>query len=106
MLDKQAEDVVILDLRELTTIADFFVIGTGSVDVHVKAIADNVDRSLRRSDDPLKPLHLEGYSHLHWVLLDYGDVVAHVFEPRSRNYYQLEGLWGDAPRIEVEDNAA
>ena len=103
MLDKQAEDVIILDLRKLTTLADYFVIGTGSVDVHVKAIVDNVDRSLRTAKNPLKPLHLEGYTHLNWVLLDYGDVVVHVFKEESRQYYQLEQLWGDAPIERVVD---
>lgn len=103
MLEKQAEDVVIIDLRKLTSLADYFVIATGSVDVHVKAIVDNVDRTLRTSNDPLKPLHVEGYTHLNWVLLDYGDVVVHVFKDDARRYYQLEQLWGDAPLERVSD---
>lgn len=104
MLDKQAEDIVILDLRKLTSLADFFIVATGSVDVHVKAIVDHVERSIRSSAPHLKPMHVEGYSHLNWVLLDYGDVVVHVFRDESRRYYQLEKLWGDAPMERVEDD--
>ncbi|MFH0881482.1 MAG: ribosome silencing factor [bacterium] len=103
MLDKQAMDVVIIDLRKVTAIADFFVISTGSVDVHVKAIVDHVERSLKTARAPLRPLHTEGYNHLNWVLLDYGDVVVHVFQPEARAFYQLERLWGDAPIKRVED---
>lgn len=95
--DKQAEDIVILNLSKLTTLADYFVIATGTVDVHVKAIVDHVRRSLTLLDDPVKPSHVEGYTHLSWVLLDYGDVIVHVLRPGTRDYYQLEKLWGDAP---------
>ena len=107
MLDKQAEDVMILDLRQLTAIADYFVIATGTVDVHVKAIVDHVERSLRSQKNPQKPSHIEGYSYHNWVLMDYGDVIVHVFLPQTRNYYQLERLWGDAAVERIEDiNAA
>lgn len=103
MLEKQAVDVDIIDLRKLTAIADFFVVCTGTVDVHVRAIIDHVERSLRTARTPLRPLHTEGYNHLNWVLLDYGDVVVHVFQPEARAFYQLERLWGDAPTQRVED---
>lgn len=102
MSDKQAEDVLILDLRDLTTLADYFVIATGTVDVHLKAIVDHVERSLRSLDEAMRANHLEGYTHLRWVLLDYGDVVAHVFQPQVREYYKLEKLWGDAPVERLE----
>lgn len=104
-LNKQGEDIVILDLQKLTTIADYFVIVTGHVDVHVKAVADNISRELLKSDEPVKPLHVEGYSHLNWILMDFGDVVVHIFLPETRKYYQLEQLWGDAPSERVEDTA-
>ncbi len=107
MLDKQAEDVMILNLRQLTAIADYFVIATGTVDVHVKAIVDHVERSLRSQKNPQKPSHIEGYRYHNWVLMDYGDVIVHVFLPQARNYYQLERLWGDAAIERIEDiNAA
>jgi ribosome-associated protein len=104
MLDKQAIDIVIMDLRNLTSLADYFVIATGTVDVHVKAIIDNVDRSLRSATPSQRPLHIEGYNHLNWVLLDYGDVVVHAFQPESRAFYQLEQLWGDAPIECIEES--
>ena len=104
-LDKQGEDIVILDLQKLTTIADYFVIVTGHVDVHVKAVADNISRELLKHGEPVKPLHVEGYSHLNWILMDFGDVVVHIFQPETRKYYQLEQLWGDAPLERVEDTA-
>lgn len=103
-LDKQGEDIVILDLRDLTTLADYFVIATASVDVHARAIVDNVERSLLQLEEPLKPLHVEGRTHMNWVLLDLGDVVLHVFQRESRSYYQLEQLWGDAPTVHVSDD--
>lgn len=92
-----------LDLRGLTTIADFFVIATGSVDVHTRAIVDHVERSLRKQDESIRPLSIEGRTHLNWVLMDLGDVVLHVFQRDARDYYQLEKLWGDAPTERVED---
>ncbi len=95
--DKQAEDVLVLDLRDLSTIADYFVIATGSVDVHVKALVDHVDLSMRTGNPPARPSHLEGYSNLYWVLMDYGVVIVHILQPQAREYYKLEKLWGDAP---------
>ncbi len=97
LVDKQALDIQILDLRELTTIADYFIIATGSVDVHVKALVDHVQRSLINAEDGQKPIHIEGYDHLYWVLIDYGDVIVHLFQPEAREFYKLEKLWGDAP---------
>jgi len=90
-IDKKAENVVILDLRKVSSMADYFVICNGGVDVHVKAITDEIKRTIR------KPWHLEGYQKLNWVLMDYVDVVVHVFQPEVRSFYNLEKLWGDAP---------
>lgn len=103
MVEKQALDVAIMDLRKLSAMADYFVIATGSVDVHVRAIVDHVNRSLQSSES-VKPHHMEGYSHMNWVLLDYGDIVVHVFQPDSREFYQLERLWGDAPVQRLEES--
>ena len=100
-LTKRAEDVVILDLRQLDGVCDFFVIATGHSEIQVKAIADAVEEGLR--DWGMKPWHSEGFEARRWVLLDYVDVVVHVFHARAREYYLLDKLWGDAAREVVAD---
>jgi ribosome-associated protein len=100
-LSKRAENVVILDLRELEGVCDFFVIASGSSEVQVRAIAEAVDEGLRERG--LKPWHVEGFEARRWVLLDYVDVVVHVFHVRAREYYLLDKLWGDASREVVAD---
>lgn len=99
--EKQATDIVILDLRKVPQIADFFIIATGMVDLHVKTLADFVENSLRTSKMNRKPISREGQKNLSWVVLDYGDVVLHVYRPESRHFYQLDKLWGDVPRISI-----
>ena len=93
----KAEDVVILDLRKLSYSFDFFVICTGSSDRRVRTITDDVEEAL----DPLgvRRHHQEGNGQGGWVLLDYGPVVGHIFDPELRDYYRLERLWADAPRV-------
>ena len=100
--NKKASDVIILSLKDLTSVADYFIICTGDVDVHVKAIVDEIRRELKRD---VKPWHIEGYHYLHWVLMDYVDFVVHVFQKDSREYYNIERLWADAPveRIDIQD---
>lgn len=88
----------ILDLRKLTDVADYFVICSGAVDVQIKSIADNISEGLKKHG--VEVWHLEGYSALNWVLLDYVTVVVHIFKEETRRYYNLEMLWGDAP-VEV-----
>jgi len=90
---------VILELKKLTVIADYFVICSGESTTQVKAIADNVERQLRELG--IKPIGIEGEGHAHWVLIDYGDVVVHVFEDETRRFYELEKFWLDAPRIAI-----
>jgi len=97
-LERKGHDVVILDLRGISTATDYFVLASGSSDVQVKAIARHVVDELKTQD--VRPTHLEGMSGGRWVLLDYVDFVVHVFHPESRDFYQLENLWGDAPRRE------
>jgi len=104
-LAKKGEDLVILDLRSLSPIADFFVIATGLSDAHVRSVADGIRDGLLAGKPPVKPWHLEGYDTLRWVLLDYVHVVVHVFQRSPRDYYGLERFWGDAPREEVADEA-
>ena len=96
---KQASDVVILDLRKVPQIAEFFVVATGMVDLHVRTLADYVEEGLRKSRAPRKPLSREGERNLAWVVLDYGNVVVHIYRPETRKYYQLDNLWADVPRI-------
>jgi ribosome-associated protein len=94
-LGKKAEDVLLMDLRELTDIADYFVIVSGTSEVQVKAIADAVVEGLEQ--EKVSPLHMEGYGSLTWVLIDYVSVIVHVFHDKTRSHYDLEGFWGDAP---------
>jgi ribosome-associated protein len=97
MQDKKAEDIVQLDLREIKgAVTDFFVICTATSDTHVQAIADSIERLTREKINE-KPWHAEGYKAGQWVLLDYVNVVAHVFLRDNRQFYGLEELWADAP---------
>lgn len=103
-IEKQATDVVILDLSELDAVTDCFVICTGDVNQHVRAIALNIEKVVKeKTTDRL--LHREGTEALNWVILDYVNVVAHVFKPSFREFYRLENLWGDAKLIPVSDDA-
>jgi ribosome-associated protein len=102
-VDKKAVDVVILDLRKLDALTDYFVICSGDVDQHVRAIADHIqDEVKKKTGDRI--LHREGRGSLNWVLLDYVDVVVHVFKPAFREYYRLEDLWGDAELSKYKDD--
>ena len=101
-LEKKAENVMVMDLRKLGAVTDFFVICNGGVAQHVKAITDHITETMAQQG--IRVFHREGYSNLRWVLLDFLDVVVHVFQPAWRNYYHLEDLWGDA-RIRVLDEA-
>jgi len=99
-LDRKAEQVVALDVRELTSYADTFLIATGNSDRHARAIADAITEAARRHGE--KPLGVEGYEEGRWVLIDLGDVVAHVFQADVRAEYDLERLWSDARPIAIE----
>lgn len=92
--DKKAADIVLLDLGELTTLADAFVICSGGSERQISAIADGIVEGLR--DERVKPIGREGTSESHWVLLDYGSVIVHVFTPPERDYYELEKHWSGA----------
>ena len=96
---KKASDLVALDLREVGGVADYFLICSGSSEVQVKAIADAIEDQLREAGT--RPWHIEGREGRRWVLLDYVEVVVHVFHLRTREYYLLERLWGDARRVEL-----
>jgi ribosome-associated protein len=92
---KKAEDITIMDLREVTNFADYFVLCTATSDVQLRAVADAIVDGLRKIQH--KVWHSEGYEVRSWILLDYVHVVVHVFLPETRSYYALEKLWGDAP---------
>jgi ribosome-associated protein len=96
-LDKKAEEAIILDVRAISNVADYFLICTGTSEPHLKAIADEIARRLR--DEGIRPLHHDGYPASRWVVMDYGDVLIHVFHPELRQRYGLEDLWGDAKRV-------
>ena len=95
-LDKKGTDLVVLDVREHTSIADYFVIVSGRSDTQVRSIAEHVEEVCRKSG--YRPLAVEGLRHGQWVLLDFGDVVVHVFYAPVREFYDLERLWSEAPR--------
>ena len=98
--DRKGRDVTVLDLRGLSSATDFFVIVTGTSDIHVRAIANHVIDELKADD--VRPDHVEGLGGGRWVLIDYIDFVVHVFHPAARDFYQLERLWGDAPLLALE----
>lgn len=100
-LDKKAQDVVVLDLRNTPAFTDFFVLCSGQNQRQVKAIADAVEETLRAAK--VRPAHIEGYDRAEWVLMDFFTFIVHVFTPQTRTFYSLERLWGDAERIEVSD---
>ena len=94
-LDRKAEEVLVLDLRKISSATDFFLLATGNSDIQVKAIADRIIDELKK--EGVRPSHVEGLQGGRWVLIDYIDWIVHVFHPSAREFYQLEHLWGDAP---------
>ena len=102
-LEKKAKEVMVIDLRDLSSVTDYFVICTGDSDIQVQAIARNIKDKVTEAG--LNLLRMEGYMHAQWVLLDFGDVVVHVFHHDARAFYSLERLWGDAPLVDYnQDN--
>jgi len=98
--DKKGLDVVLLDVSRVIVLTDVFVIGSGTSRRHVKTLADEVEFRLKGIDR--RPLRREGVTDATWVLLDFGDVVVHLFDQETRSYYDLERLWADAPRLQFE----
>lgn len=103
IFNKKGYDVTLIDLKKVTTMSDYFVICSADSDTQVQSIADEVEKKLR--DEGIKCWHKEGYKALQWVLLDYVDVVVHIFKKETREFYSLEKLWGDAPSKLIEDPA-
>ena len=102
-IEKKAEDVLVLDLTGLSAACDLFVVCSGTSEQQVAAIADHVQGKMKEEAHPV--WHVEGRSHRRWILLDFVDVVAHVFHQETRRYYLLERLWGDAKVTRIEDEA-
>lgn len=92
--NKKADDIKILDLRELTTFTDFFVICSAESPPHSKALVNHLQEKL--DEDDIKPVSVEGFQNKKWVVLDFTAVIVHIFLPETRNYYRLEDYWGDA----------
>ena len=101
ILSKKGYDIKILDLKGISSVADYFVICSADSDIQVKAITDEIEKKLRKRG--IKPYNREGTTTNTWVLLDYVDVVVHVFKHETRLHYSLEKLWGDAPTLEIKD---
>src|SRR5437763_13679227 len=103
--DKKALDLVVLDLREVASFTDYFIIASGTNVRQVQAVADAVEEELRKRLG-VRPARVEGYKSAEWVLLDYGDFILHVFEEKSRRFYDLERLWRDAARVNLPPELA
>lgn len=101
--EKKAIDLVALDLREIASFTEFFIIAGGSNQRQVQAIADEINEQLKKQLST-KPIRIEGYNSADWVLLDYGDFVVHIFNGESREFYDLARLWRDARRVELPEN--
>ena len=95
IMEKKGEDIVVLDLRGISSVSDFFIIVTGNSSVHVKAIADEIHEKMKKIKKAI-PWHIEGYQAQKWILLDYVDIVVHIFDSDTRLYYTIEKLWEDA----------
>jgi ribosome-associated protein len=98
--DNKARDILVLDMRGITPLYDYFVLATGVSRRQIHTLAEEIDAALRAEGE--RRLSIEGYEASKWVVQDYGDVVVHVFDPDTRSYYALEDLWADAPRIDWE----
>ncbi len=99
-LEKKGKDITILDLKKFGTFTDYFVIVSGTSNKHVQAIADSIKEVNKKERFPI--YGEEGYREGKWILLDYGDVVAHIFDEEVRDFYDIEGLWFEAEKIDIE----
>ena len=98
--DKKAEDIKVIDISEVSVIADFFIIAGGSNRSQIQALCDNVDEKLGRAGYPAK--QTEGYETANWVLLDFGDIIVHIFDKENRLLYDLERIWRDGKQVDIE----
>ncbi len=98
--ERKADDVIGLDVRQISSFADTFIIATGTSDRHVRSVADSIEAALKAHGEP--PMGIEGYDEGRWVLVDCGDAIVHIFQQEIRDHYDLERLWSDAPAIELK----
>lgn len=97
---KKAEDIAVIETKEVTVVSDYFVVAGGTSNTHVRALANEVEDGMKQLG--VEPDHIEGRA-TGWILLDYGNVLVHVFDPQSREYYNIERLWNDAARVDISD---
>jgi ribosome-associated protein len=102
--NRKAEDIVVLDVRELSTVTDYFVIASGTSEPHLRAIVDEITDELRDEHD-IRPRAVDGALHTAWVVMDFFDVIVHVMKTDVRERYDLETLWGDAPQVKPKKTA-
>ena len=99
--DKKANDIKVIDIEKVSSLADYFIIASGSNRNQVQAMADNVDEVLGRAGYPVK--QIEGYSTANWILMDYGDIVIHIFDEENRLFYDLERIWRDGKILDMKE---
>ena len=99
--DKKAEDITVIDIAGVSSIADYFIIAGGNNKSPIQALSDVVDEKLGRAGLPLK--QIEGYNNANWILLDFGDIIVHIFDKENRLFYDLERIWCDGKKIELND---
>ncbi|MBU6408815.1 MAG: ribosome silencing factor [Verrucomicrobia bacterium] len=99
--NRKAENIVVLDVRKISSVADYFVIASGMSEPHLRAIVDEITSRLR-DDHDLRPIRRDGSAHGAWIALDFFDVIVHLMRPETRAHYDLEGLWGDAKRVRLK----
>jgi ribosome-associated protein len=97
---KKAKDITLIETKELTIVSEYFIIASGTSNTHVKSLADDVEDEMKKIGE--EPDHIEGRA-TGWILLDYGSVLVHIFQPETREYYNLERLWNDADKVDISD---
>lgn len=100
--NKKAADIVAAEIKGISTLGDYFIIASGTSTSQVKALADEIDEKLSK-EFGIEPKRIEGYQTASWILMDYYDVIIHIFHPEAREFYSLERLWADAPKLDISD---
>ena len=101
MMEKKAVDIIIIDVRKITTLTDFFVVCTSESEPQTRAITDHINQKMK--EEGVRSWHIEGYEHLNWVLVDFVNIVVHIFSKDTREYYEFERLWADGTITKVQD---
>lgn len=99
---KKGRDIQLLEIRNLSTLGDYFILASGNSNTQVKALSDDVDDEMNKQFK-VNPLRIEGQQAAQWILMDYGDVMVHVFQDEARSFYDLERLWSDAPKVDISN---